>query len=400
MEKLLKNHKKMTKSHFVKINNNVLEANDLSPAELSLFCLMADLESMEKFIIRPKYIQRKLNISEGYYYKLKTQLYKKGYFYKDKVNPYYLANKEYGYSMISLNALMDETMPIKEKGLYILTSHYISKPNSVFTRRFILEKSGLSEPTFNKYFKDLQNRQYLIKTTCRDDLGRFCYEFELFDKPAKEDEEIYSQVSNNLLNNQSIFLEKSNKKNKKLLLTNDRFKENIFSYNEKIYKINQILENIKSEVGNNFYKANKPLLKIFKKFLSSLTDGLLLSIASTERINQSKLFLKAVELYSGIKKITKSLTGYLFTIVQNNGLALISLSKKIKNLVSDYKNNKIIAKIDKDSEKEETNNTKIVKFSARAFQKLEEAKARLGFTPTKEDEEAFLRWIDFGQYEY
>ena len=93
--------------------------------------------------------------------------------------------KKVYYSQISNTAIRDTNLSLQAKGLYAIIQSYITIPDFTLYKNHLIKISGVSENTFNKYWKELKDKKYLVQYRYYEEgIKGAQYEYELFDEPT------------------------------------------------------------------------------------------------------------------------------------------------------------------------------------------------------------------------
>ena len=246
------------------------------------------------------------------------------------------------FSQISNIAIQDETMSCQSRFLYCLISSYISIPDFQLYKSFIQRKASLGKDAFNKYWKELKDRKYLIQYELRDEKGHIYYEYELLDEPAKDDEINNDQIDDfnkNGVGDSNGGLTVSgfsgtgktapliiNKKNN-IKKNNINFNNNTKSSNSEFLVdsfFSKIVVDQKEELINTKLKT----------FLSKLKKNELDKINSLDPTLAKKLYAKAIEIFNDESILNKE--GYLRSIIKTGDIALLMTNEDIKQSTNKY----------------------------------------------------------------
>lgn len=235
------------------------------------------------------------------------------------------------FSQISNIAIQDETMSCQSRFLYCLISSYISIPDFSLYKSFIQKKASLGKDAFNKYWKELKDRGYLLQYELRDEKGHIYYEYELLDEPCIDNSAVgsgsgtnISQYSDNSPENSDSGLTgggfsgygKSDPNNNKLnnndinntnLNINNTNREKTKIINDFFYSVEAIVD---ETVQNNYLKNER-----LKKFFQSLNLDELTQLACMEKTDKVSFYCSILTLFDNNEIINKE--GYLRTILKN-----------------------------------------------------------------------------------
>ena len=93
------------------------------------------------------------------------------------------------FTQVANSALRDPSISLKAKGLYALIQSYITIPDFVLYKDFLMKQCKEGRDAFNKTFSELRQSGYLVQYKRKNDNGTFYYEYELLDVPLKIDDE-------------------------------------------------------------------------------------------------------------------------------------------------------------------------------------------------------------------
>ena len=243
------------------------------------------------------------------------------------------------YSQVSNYAIRDKNLSMMTRGLYSFITSYITIPDFTIFKSFLKKESGMTEWSFDKSWAELKEKGYLIQYKLKDKNGRWKYEYELLDEPASKEEieemtakiEALSTPCNSNPGETGGYNNTYINKNRI-----DRFDDH--QKQEKYEtEINNFFAKVKSLVGESFFAANETVNTELKKFLATLTEYDLCQIACMDENYLVDFYLKAVELYTKTKDCD-SPTGYLVSIIRNDGFDRINISKKTRKLLKQYQN--------------------------------------------------------------
>lgn len=98
--------------------------------------------------------------------------------------------KKVYFAQVSNNALRDNKLSLKAKGLYALIQSYITIENFTLYKTTLKKQCAEGEKAFESAWKELKDNGYLIQDRHRNTDGSFYYEYELLDvsshTPKKE----------------------------------------------------------------------------------------------------------------------------------------------------------------------------------------------------------------------
>ena len=85
------------------------------------------------------------------------------------------------FSQISNNALRDETLSLKAKGLYGLIQSYLTLEDFTLYKPFLEKKCREGRKAFESAWKELKKSGYLVQEKNKDENGHFCWTYNLLD---------------------------------------------------------------------------------------------------------------------------------------------------------------------------------------------------------------------------
>lgn len=91
------------------------------------------------------------------------------------------------FSMVSNTALQDADLSLGAKGLYAMIESYINIPNFTLYKNHLMEISGVSHNTFDKYWNELKDLGYLTVFKIQTQDG-FIYEYQLNEERTASDD--------------------------------------------------------------------------------------------------------------------------------------------------------------------------------------------------------------------
>lgn len=101
--------------------------------------------------------------------------------------------KAISFSIITNEVLRHEKLSLKAKGLYVLIYSYITIPNFVLYKSYLVKQSKESETAFKSAWKELKAAGFLHQHKIRAANGKFVYEYSLSETPTFNTEEDSSQ---------------------------------------------------------------------------------------------------------------------------------------------------------------------------------------------------------------
>lgn len=94
--------------------------------------------------------------------------------------------KKVYFTQVSNTALRDKNLSLQARGLYAIIQSYITIENFTLYKNHLIKESGLSENTFDKYWKELKDKGYLVQYKFYDYGSKGAkYEYELLDIPKE-----------------------------------------------------------------------------------------------------------------------------------------------------------------------------------------------------------------------
>ena len=209
--------------------------------------------------------------------------------------------KRKGFAQVSNTALMDKTLSIKAKGLYAMIEAYISIPDFILYKDFLIKQSNDGERSFNSGWTELKEKGYLIVYKIQTPKG-FVYEYELLDEPTPTK----CRSGKSISEKSKTGKEQSKNNNKK----NNIKKNNILNNN--IVIENFFNEITLDDVKNKDFQILRPKIE---KLFKSLNKKELQKITDLDRADINNFCLAILNLYND-KKITNK-EGYIRTILND-----------------------------------------------------------------------------------
>ena len=97
--------------------------------------------------------------------------------------------KKVYFTQVSNTALRDENLSLQAKGLYAIIQSYITIEDFILYKNFLIKVTKLSENTFDKYWKELKDKGYLVQYKFFEAGSKGAkYEYELLDTPLVKEE--------------------------------------------------------------------------------------------------------------------------------------------------------------------------------------------------------------------
>lgn len=227
--------------------------------------------------------------------------------------------KKIYFSQVSNEALRDENLSLKAKGLYALIQSYITIENFTLYKETLKSACRDGRDSFDSAWKELKKQGYLKQYKIQGERGKIFYEYELLDIPVKDNDEIKSPhtdfpytekpsygkrgVYNNTINNNTY--SKYVSMYEEHLAITEEFKN--FLINNEIDKRMDLdtFEAILVGVMNNNRVKYKD--RYFKK---TLIENLNKGIKTLEEYNQSLEDFKKQKKSTGSKNVTKITTRF------------------------------------------------------------------------------------------
>ena len=96
----------------------------------------------------------------------------------------YFRKKKIKFTMVSNNALDDETLSLKAQGLYAKIQRYITIEGFKLYKSTLIKKCADGETSFRSAWNELKDKGYLKQYKMKDSTtGKWIYEYELLDEP-------------------------------------------------------------------------------------------------------------------------------------------------------------------------------------------------------------------------
>lgn len=233
--------------------------------------------------------------------------------------------KKIYFSQVSNEALRDENLSLKAKGLYALIQSYITIENFILYKETLKSACRDGRDSFNSAWKELKDQGYLKQYKMQDEKGKIYYEYDLLDVPKKEliivknDDEINSPhtdfpytekpsygkrgVYNNTINNNTY--SKYVSMYEKHLAITEEFKNFLINNDiEKRMDLDTFEAILVSVMNNNRVKVKD------KYFKQALIENLNKGIKTLEEYNQSLEDFKKQKKSTGSKSAAKVTTRF------------------------------------------------------------------------------------------
>ncbi|MGL4799523.1 MAG: DnaD domain protein [Cellulosilyticaceae bacterium] len=91
--------------------------------------------------------------------------------------------KKNSFTITSNSVLLDTELDMATKTLHTLINYYLNIPNFTLYKAHIQRCTGLGDKSFNRMWKSLKDKGYLLQHKLKDEKGIFYYEYELLDQP-------------------------------------------------------------------------------------------------------------------------------------------------------------------------------------------------------------------------
>ena len=140
--------------------------------------------------------------------------------------------KKVSFAMVSNNALRDQELSLKAKGLYSLIQSYITIPDFILYKNFLRKQCLEGDSAFNTAWKELKEQGYLIQYKLQDKVTKqFYYEYELLDiKNIEYANEIHMQQNcKNKIESSSSALSEKDKEVKIIKEKSHTYKNNLMA---------------------------------------------------------------------------------------------------------------------------------------------------------------------------
>ncbi len=230
--------------------------------------------------------------------------------------------KRKGYAQVSNYALTDKSLSLKAKGLYAMIESFLSIPDFVLYKDFLIKQSSDGQKAFDSGWKELKDRGYLITYKVNTAKG-FIYEYELLDnvdyteEPTPPKRRSGESTSGKRSDGQSMHGEGESK-----IINTKQNKEN----NNEMNNTNSYINN-KEDIINNFYykSSNVDFNEIenypakaerFDKFLHNLNDNELKNIEKLDKPSAETFYLTVMQNLFNDPKIHNK-EGYLRTALND-----------------------------------------------------------------------------------
>ena len=227
--------------------------------------------------------------------------------------------KKIYFSQVSNEALRDENLSLKAKGLYALIQSYITIENFILYKETLKSACRDGRDSFNSAWKELKDQGYLKQYKMQDEKGKIYYEYDLLDSPIPVEDEIktphtenpYTEnpsygkrgVYNNTINNNTY--SKYVSMYEKHLAITEEFKNFLINNDiEKRMDLDTFEAILVSVMNNNRVKVKD------KYFKQALIENLNKGIKTLEEYNQSLEDFKKQKKSTGSKSAAKVTTRF------------------------------------------------------------------------------------------
>ena len=95
-------------------------------------------------------------------------------------------SKKTYFTQVSNNALRNQNLSLKAKGLYALINSYITIEGFTLYKSMLIKQSKDGKSAFESTWKELKEAGYLVQYKLKDENGKFYYEYELLDEPTSD----------------------------------------------------------------------------------------------------------------------------------------------------------------------------------------------------------------------
>ena len=161
------------------------------------------------------------------------------------------------FTMVDNRVIENKNLSMKAKGLYLIIMHYVTIPNFVLNKKYLMSLSKEGERAFDSTWKELKDAGYLKQYRLKGEDGKWIYEYELLIEPVietKEDAKVDIKKEQNKKPSTSAKVESYNRKIKNNSV-NRSIPQNNKNYTNKNKKNNgnKVLHNKHNDsVNNNF----------------------------------------------------------------------------------------------------------------------------------------------------
>ena len=161
------------------------------------------------------------------------------------------------FTMVDNRVIENKNLSMKAKGLYLIIMHYVTIPNFVLNKKYLMSLSKEGERAFDSTWKELKDAGYLKQYRLKGEDGKWIYEYELLIEPVmevKEEAKIDIKKEQNKKPSTSAKVESYNRKIKNNSV-NRSIPQNNKNYTNKNKKNNgnKVLHNKHNDsVNNNF----------------------------------------------------------------------------------------------------------------------------------------------------
>lgn len=91
------------------------------------------------------------------------------------------------FTMVCNTVIEDKSLSMKAKGLYLIIKHYITLPNFILNKGYLMSLSKEGERAFDSTWKELKDAGYLKQYRLKGNGGKWVYEYELLNLPQTEE---------------------------------------------------------------------------------------------------------------------------------------------------------------------------------------------------------------------
>lgn len=243
-------------------------------------------------------------------------------------NAIYEINKS-NFTMINNNVLT--SLSSKALKIYILIANEITKPNKTFFKQTIVNKFDGGKSTFDKYWKELKDKGFLIQIKKKDCNNLWCYEYKLTSNPCSSHNLVLNPLETPSYNKTNSF-----KTNYSCCSCNSAAKENKIIKSIKDFGINlsqsaiQVINKYIEDFGSEYVNAvveycfnhNAKYFSYFQKVFNELKSKNLITVESFEADIKARqeLIKKNQELKAKrLEQSNKLMEAKLNAAATNNG---------------------------------------------------------------------------------
>ena len=161
------------------------------------------------------------------------------------------------FTMVDNRVIENKNLSMKAKGLYLIIMHYVTIPNFVLNKKYLMSLSKEGERAFDSTWKELKDAGYLKQYRLKGEDGKWIYEYELLIEPVietKEDAKVDIKKEQNKKPSTSAKVAPVKAENENIQSNNSIHKnEKKYTKNIKENNGNKVLHNKHNDsVNNNF----------------------------------------------------------------------------------------------------------------------------------------------------